>query len=235
MNIADHGQSSPIVVAREVSHAYGTGKTRKEVLSGVELTLSAGEFVVLSGHSGAGKTTLLTLIGALRSLQHGHLEVLGVNLRACDAEQARSVRRRIGFIFQDHNLFDALTALQTLWLATELSDHPLTRGAAESRSLEVLGKLAMSEHLHALPRELSTGQKQRVAIARAMMNKPRLILGDEPTASLDYASSSLVITMIKQHIAESGASALIVTHDERIFAYADRVIRLEEGRMVASK
>jgi putative ABC transport system ATP-binding protein len=231
-NMDGKAVGSPAVGVRGVSYAYGVGDAQKKVLENVDFTLARGEFAVLTGHSGAGKTTLLTLIGAIRSLQDGEINVLGHELAGRSAAAKEAVRRRIGFIFQDHNLFGALTAFRTLWLASGLADTPPSREAALLRAGTLLKAMDMAPHLHALPRELSTGQKQRIAVARALMNAPQLILGDEPTASLDHDASMLVIELIKRHLATTGASALIVTHDDRIFGLADRVLRLQDGRLV---
>ena len=233
-NIDGRTAASPAVSVRGVSYAYGTGDAQKRVLENVDFTLARGEFAALTGHSGAGKTTLLTLIGAIRGLQEGEINVLGLELAGRAAHAREEVRRRVGFIFQDHNLFSALTAFRTLWLASGLADEPPSREAALERAAALLEALNMTPHLHALPRQLSTGQKQRIAVARALMNAPQLILGDEPTASLDYDASMLVIKLIKRHLATSGASALIVTHDERIFGLVDRVLRLQDGRLVSA-
>jgi putative ABC transport system ATP-binding protein len=227
-------QNAPIVTVRGVSYAYGEGAAQKRVLDDVSLDLHAGEFVVLTGHSGAGKTTLLTLIGAIRSLQQGAITVLGHPLAGRGAAAQSEVRRKIGFIFQDHNLFSALTAFRTLWLATGLRENPPSEEDALARAASLMGQLGMGEYLHALPRQLSTGQKQRVAVARALMNAPQLILGDEPTASLDHDSSLLVIAQIKHHLLLNNAGALVVTHDQRIFGLADRVLRLEDGRLMGA-
>ncbi len=225
----------PAVSVRGVSYAYGEGAAQKRVLENVDFTLARGEFAALTGHSGAGKTTLLTLIGAIRGLQEGEINVLGLDLAGREARAREEVRRRVGFIFQDHNLFGALTAFRTLWLASGLADHPPSREAALERASHLLEALHMGPYLHSLPRQLSTGQKQRIAVARALMNGPQLILGDEPTASLDYDSSMLVIDLIKRHLDRSGASALIVTHDERIFGLVDRVLRLQDGHLVGAR
>lgn len=226
--------SGAAVAVRGVSYAYGAGTARKSVLEDVDFTLARGEFAVLTGHSGAGKTTLLTLIGAIRSLQQGQINVLGLELAGRGAAAQEDVRRRIGFIFQDHNLFSALSAFRTLWLASGLTPTPPTRENALARATVLMEALGMGAYLHALPGQLSTGQKQRIAVARALMNAPQLILGDEPTAALDHDASMLVIGLIKRHLAASGASALVVTHDDRIFGLADRVLRLQDGRLVGA-
>jgi putative ABC transport system ATP-binding protein len=234
MSGSGSGRDGAAVSVRGVSYAYGAGEGRKPVLDDVHFTLSRGEFAVLTGHSGAGKTTLLTLIGAIRKLQQGQINVLGLELSGRGAAAQEDVRRRIGFIFQDHNLFGALTAFRTLWLASGLTPTPPTRENALARAEALLGALGMGAYLHALPGQLSTGQKQRIAVARALMNAPQLILGDEPTAALDHDASMLVIGLIKRHLAASGASALVVTHDDRIFGLADRVLRLQDGRLVSA-
>ena len=222
------------VEVHDVSYIYGSGTLRRPVLTGVDFTLRRGEFVVLTGPSGAGKTTLLTLIGALRSLQTGSIEVLGTELAGLSPAGQRAVRRQIGFIFQEHNLFDALTAYQTLKLAAELDPHRPNREQLLARAEALLGALGMETYLNSRPRQLSTGQKQRVAVARALINDPPLILADEPTASLDQEASRLVIALIRRRLDTQNASALIVTHDARIFGYADRVVKMMDGRIVES-
>jgi putative ABC transport system ATP-binding protein len=223
--------SAPAVVIRDVRYSYLSDSGHKQVLRNVSLTLQRGEFVILTGPSGAGKTTLLTLVGALRSLQEGGIRVLDQELADLDAAGQRDLRRRIGFIFQDHNLFTALSAFETLWLTTELGPEKLSRDQALVRARALLASLGLEEQLHALPRTLSTGQKQRVAIARALINSPPLILADEPTASLDHASSNLVIDLIRRRAAEEGTAILMVTHDSRIFETADRVVHMVEGEI----
>ncbi|HEY3637348.1 MAG TPA: ABC transporter ATP-binding protein [Rhizomicrobium sp.] len=223
--------SAPVVVARNVSHAFDTGAARKEVLHDVDFTLQRGEFVILTGPSGAGKTTLMTLIGALRSLQSGSILVHGTELAGIKAAGQREIRRRIGFIFQDHNLFDALTAFQTLSLAMEVSGKRPPRSEARRRAAELLAKLGMEAYLDSKPRQMSTGQKQRIAIARALINEPPIIIADEPTASLDAQTAGLVIKLLRNLVEIGGASILMVTHDNRIFSAADRVMNMIDGRI----
>jgi putative ABC transport system ATP-binding protein len=188
------------------------------------------------GPSGSGKTTLLTLIGALRKVQEGNLRVLGQELRGLGAGQLVEVRRRIGFIFQAHNLFNSLTATQNVQLALELQEpNPAVR---LDRAVTVLKGLGLSHRLNYRPDQLSGGLKQRVAIARALANRPRLILADEPTAALDAASGGIVVEelqkLAKQGPAEGRSTILVVTHDEKILGMADRIVTMKHGRIVSN-
>lgn len=223
--------TTPTVLAEGVSHAFDTDTSPKQVLFDIDFSLARGEFVILTGPSGAGKTTLLTLIGALRSLQSGNLKVFGTELMNLPPRGQREIRRRTGFIFQDHNLFDALTSAQTLALAMELSGERLTRAEARIRAEALLSKLRMSEYLDAKPGVLSVGQKQRIAIARALINNPPLVLADEPTAALDSENAQLVIDLLKRRTETDGTSVLMVTHDNRAFHAANRIIDMVDGRM----
>lgn len=227
--------AAPVVVARKVSYAFDAGAARKQVLVEVDFTLERGEFVILTGPSGAGKTTLMTLIGALRSLQSGSIRVLDTELSRLGGQGQREIRRKIGFIFQDHNLFDALTAFQTLSLAMELAGTRPHRTEARRRAARLLSLLGMETLLDARPRQMSTGQKQRVAIARALINEPPIIIADEPTAALDAATAGLVMKLLKELVDMAGASVLMVTHDNRIFSAANRILTMVDGRITASR
>ena len=227
--------AAAVVVAKRINYAFGTGSARKQVLYDIDFQLDRGEFVILTGPSGAGKTTLMTLIGALRSLQSGSLNVLETELAGLDTAGQREIRRKIGFIFQDHNLFDALTAFQTLSLAMEVTGSRPRRSEARRRASALLSMLGMEKLIDSKPRQMSTGQKQRVAIARALINEPPIIIADEPTASLDADTAGLVMNLLRRLVDVGGASILMVTHDSRIFRAANRIVTMIDGRIVASR
>ncbi|NJK35732.1 MAG: ATP-binding cassette domain-containing protein [Oscillatoriales cyanobacterium SM2_2_1] len=219
--------SSPTVKISNLCHYYGEGDLRKQVLFDISLTIPPGQIVILMGPSGSGKTTLLTLIGALRSLQQGSLQVLGQELAGSSKQKLVQLRQKIGFIFQSHNLFFALTARQNVMLSTDM--HP-QRGDRE-RAAEILARLGLKERIDYHPHALSGGQRQRVAIARALVNQPPLILADEPTAALDRQTGRDVVTLMRQMAEEQGTTVLMVTHDNRILDVADRVINLVDGAL----
>ena len=220
----------PLVALDRVSHHFGSGALRKQILFGVSLEVQPGEIVILTGPSGSGKTTLLTLIGALRSAQEGSLKVLGQELRGASERVLVSVRRRIGYIFQLHNLLDALTVSQNVQMSLA-AENGLSRREAEARAREMLRSVGLEEHAGRHPDQLSTGQKQRVAVARALAGRPRIILADEPTASLDKKSGREVVERLHELAKRDGCAVLLVTHDNRILDIADRLIHLEEGRL----
>lgn len=213
-----------------VSHAFGDGSARKTVLDGVSVNFYAGEIAIVMGPSGAGKTTLLSLVGALRTVQAGSVRVGGTELAKATPVQLRAVRRRIGFIFQEHNLLASLTACENIQLALA-TEAGVGRAESKERALALLEQVGLREHAEKLPRQLSGGQKQRIAIARALVRKPEIILADEPTAALDGHSGRAVVELL-QHLARKiGCAVLMVTHDNRILDIADRILTLEDGRM----
>lgn len=224
---------SPAIEVEGVNFAYGSGRARKQVLFDNTLSLRAGEFAVLTGPSGSGKTTLLTLIGALRALQEGTIRVLGTGLRGLSLGQMERMRRRVGFIFQDHNLFEALSAYDTVRLTMRLRPGRVTRRQLQQEPILLLTELGLEEQIHAKPKAMSTGQKQRVAIARALINHPKLILADEPTAALDRQRADQVVEILCRRVREEAVTILMVTHDPRIFEVADRVINMVDGRIVS--
>jgi len=223
--------ADPAVTVSELGHSFEPARG-KQVLKNVCLNVAAGEFIVLMGPSGAGKTTLLTLIGALRRAQSGEIRLHGRPLSGLSNLDLQNVRRDIGFIFQNHNLFEALTSCQTLRLAMRLFPDRYSRAEIAERPGRMLGELDMAACLHSRPAEMSTGQKQRVAVARALINDPRLILADEPTASLDRDAAAMVMALLKRHTRERGTAVVMVTHDPRIFDTADRVVEMVDGCLV---
>jgi putative ABC transport system ATP-binding protein len=225
----------PLLRITSLNHSFGAGETRTQVLFDNNLAVQPGELVIISGPSGCGKTTLLTLIGGLRTLQEGNVEIWDVaaesyrSLAGMGEEQLVQVRKMIGFIFQRHNLFEALTALQNVRMAQQLKQ---VSDDWNQKATELLGRLGLAERISYKPQQLSGGQRQRVAVARALINQPKLILADEPTAALDERSGAAVIQVLQQLAREESCTSLIVTHDSRIMNEADRIVDVERGRIV---
>ena len=223
---------APVIAVKGLEHCYGAGELLRQILFDVNVSIGAGEIVIMTGPSGSGKTTLLSLMGALRSVQGGSLRVLGSELRGASPGSLVALRREIGFIFQAHNLLPALTAQQNVEMA--LAHQPgWTRSAAGVRAKEMLEAVGLGDRVHHLPATLSGGQRQRVAVARALAPSPRLILADEPTAALDKTSGREVVNLLTDLARSGGIPLLIVTHDNRILDVADRLLSLEEGRLAS--
>jgi putative ABC transport system ATP-binding protein len=221
--------AAPVVVS-DLNHYYGKGALRRQILHGVSTSIPAGEIVIVTGPSGSGKTTLLTLVGALRATQEGSVRVLGEELNGARASKLESVRRRIGFIFQQHNLVASLTASENVQLGLRVTGRH-SRAELKRRADAALDAVGLGAHLGKLPEQMSGGQRQRVAIARALVGEPSMVLADEPTASLDRVSGREVVERMKTLAKEHGATILIVTHDNRILDVADRILHLEDGRL----
>jgi putative ABC transport system ATP-binding protein len=214
-----------------LSYSYGAGDLARPVLRDIDLTLAPGEIVLLTGPSGSGKTTLLTLIGALRAMQTGHCLVLGQQLADANEAARVALRRRIGFIFQSHNLLGFLTARQNVAMALELCPG-LTEGERLARAAKILRSVGLGDRGDDRPARLSGGQRQRVAVARALAGDPGLILADEPTAALDRQSGADVVHLLRDLAKRRGVPILMVTHDPRILDVADRIVGMEDGRIV---
>jgi putative ABC transport system ATP-binding protein len=224
----------PILSIRNLNHHFGKGSLRRQTLFGINLDIQPREVIILTGPSGAGKTTLLTLIGGLRSIQEGSLKFLSHELHGANQYQLMQVRRYIGYIFQAHNLLEFLTARQNVQMPLELKKN-LSHQAAQKQAEAMLRAVQLGDHLNYYPQQLSGGQKQRVAIARALVSQPKLLLADEPTAALDSKTGREVINLMQRLAKAQGFAILMVTHDNRILDVADRILRIEDGRLLSSK
>jgi putative ABC transport system ATP-binding protein len=215
------------IALQDVSYSYGRGALKKQILFNISTSIQPGEIIILTGPSGSGKTTLLTLMGALRSAQQGSVRILGQELRQAKPRAQMQVRRQIGYIFQSHNLLKSLTIGQNVKMALQLAG---VRGSESRQRIKtVLERVGLGEHLHKYPDQLSGGQMQRAGIARALVNRPRVVLADEPTASLDKQSGRDVVELIQELAREDGTAVVLVTHDSRILDVADRILHLEDG------
>lgn len=221
----------PPIVIEGLNHWFGSGEARKQVLYDLNLTIERGKLVILMGASGSGKTTLLTLAGCLRTVQEGSVHLLGHELNGADEDLLVTCRRQMGFIFQAHNLHESLTAMQNVRMGLDVHGAQVTTDwqAAASHLLTLLG---LGDRLDYLPGNLSGGQKQRVAVARALVGNPYIVFADEPTAALDKESGYQVVHLLKQLGTERNTTTFMVTHDNRILEMADRIITMEEGRIV---
>ncbi|HEY9629000.1 MAG TPA: DevA family ABC transporter ATP-binding protein [Coleofasciculaceae cyanobacterium] len=223
---------APVITVRHLNHYFGQAQLRKQVLFDINLDIYPGEIVLMTGPSGSGKTTLLTLTCGLRSPQEGSLQLLGQELQGASPEQLIQVRRKIGYIFQAHNLLKSLTAVQNVQMALQLHDLPALE--ARNRAADLLQAVGLAERMHYYPADLSGGQKQRVAIARALVSHPRVVLADEPTAALDSQSGRDVVNLMQKLAREQSCTILMVTHDNRILDIADRIVYLEDGKLAES-
>ncbi len=220
----------PIISAEGINFAFGQGELRKQILFDIEFEIQPGEVVLLMGPSGSGKTTLLTLIAGLRTLQEGRLNVLGHSLSGASQAELLVLRRKIGFIFQAHNLLPYLTALQNVQVMFDL--HPeVTPVEGRDRASRLLQQVGLGERLHYHISRLSGGQRQRVAVARALVGNPQIVLADEPTAALDGASGREVVNLLQALAREQNRPILMVTHDARVVDIADRILHMQDGRL----
>ncbi|MFN0067108.1 MAG: ABC transporter ATP-binding protein [Limisphaerales bacterium] len=223
--------SRPAAVnCRGVHKHFGEGDARIHVLRGVDFAARAGEFTFLVGPSGCGKTTLISVIAGLLDGTGGAVEVFGENTaRLAPREQVLFRRRHLGFVFQQYNLLPALTAAENA--AVPLLAAGVKRREAVDRARALLTRLGMEARMEALPRELSGGQQQRVALARALVHEPRLIICDEPTAALDHATGEAVMELLASAAVRPERAVLVVTHDSRVFHFADAIAHMDDGRI----
>ncbi|TBR57215.1 ABC transporter [Westiellopsis prolifica IICB1] len=224
-------QQEIVVSVRNINHYFGQKTLRSQILFDINLVIKSGEIVIMSGPSGSGKTTLLTLIGGLRSVQEGSLKFLDWELHGASNEKLVQVRRQIGYIFQAHNLLDFLTARQNVQMSLELQKN-LSYRQARLKSEAMLHAVKLGHRVNYYPTHLSGGQKQRVAIARALVSQPKLVLADEPTAALDSKSGREVVEIMQLLAKEQRCAILMVTHDNRVLDIADKIIHIEDGRII---
>lgn len=220
----------PLVRLRGLGMQYALGAQVLQVLDELSLDIARGELVVLQGVSGSGKSTLLHLLGGIESPTRGSIDVAGIRIGALSADAAAAFRaREVGFVFQFFNLIPTLTALENVVCALE----PLggTRSSREQLARAALAAVGLEAQIDQYPSRLSGGQQQRVAIARAVVKKPGLLLADEPTGALDQGTARQVMELLRSLCREHGCATLIATHDAMVCGYADRVLRLEGGRL----
>jgi putative ABC transport system ATP-binding protein len=224
--------NKPVIFASHLNHYFGQGELRKQVLFDIELGIYSGEIVIMTGPSGSGKTTLLTLMGGLRSAHEGSLKILGEEICEASKYQLAKLRLNIGYIFQAHNLMTFLTVKENVRMSLELHDRYLEQDM-DSIAISMLEQVGLADRVDYYPENLSGGQKQRVAIARALISRPKIVLADEPTAALDKKSGRDVVEIMQKLAKEQGCTILLVTHDNRILDIADRIVYMEDGRLVS--
>jgi putative ABC transport system ATP-binding protein len=224
------GPPKALLMAKGLTKVFNTGSGDLTIIKGIDLTLYAGELTLLMGPSGSGKTTLLSILGCILSPTAGSLEVAGIQAGGLGPEALADIRRQsVGFVFQSYNLFPTLTVLENVMLALDVrADETID---SEARARSALTAVGLAHRMDAYPRRLSGGEKQRVAIARALAGSAKLILADEPTAALDGENGRAVMALLAEVSKDPNRAVLAVTHDHRTLAYADRIIRIEDGRI----
>ena len=221
---------APILRTIGLTRSFSQGGHIIEVLRGVDLTVGPGEIVALLGPSGSGKSTLLQAVGLLEGGFGGSIRIAGEEVSRVDPHRRTEVRRdRLGFVYQFHHLLPDFNATENVVLPQMI--HGATRADADARATSLLSTLGLAERLTHRPSQLSGGEQQRVAVARALANRPALVLADEPTGNLDEATADIVLEELLRLVRGEGSAALIATHNERLAAKMDRVVRLHEGRL----
>jgi putative ABC transport system ATP-binding protein len=224
-------ETKTAVLCRDVKKTYGAGTDRVPALRGIDLEVRAGELLMVVGPSGCGKTTLISVMAGILGQDEGDCRVFDRDLKAMpERERTRFRGRTIGFVFQAYNLLPALTAAENV--AVPLLILGVPRAQAIERARQVLAKVGLSDRTRSLPAQLSSGQQQRVAIARALVHEPRLIVCDEPTSSLDQETGHKVMELLREVALAPDRALVIVTHDARVFEFADRIARMNDGRVV---
>lgn len=217
------------LVVKDISKTFGEKSSKTEVLKDINFEVKDGEFIILNGASGSGKTTLLTILGGLLSQTSGDVVYEGKSLFERHTNKAHLRLNDIGFIFQASHLVPYLKVLDQLTLVGK--EAGMSSKEAQARAKELLTKIGLEEQLNSYPHMLSGGQQQRVAIMRALMNHPKIVLADEPTANLDASRAQEVVEMIRKQIKDNQMIGIMITHDESLFKYADRIIELYDGKI----
>ncbi len=223
---------SAIIEAVDLRKTYRVGKIEVPALRSISFSVEKGEFVSVVGPSGSGKSTLFYLLGGLTQPDSGHVVIDGDDFaKLSDAERTRMRKRKIGFVFQKFNLLPTLDAKSNIDIALDIAGTDGTRDAAYFD--KIVGLLGIAKRLHHRPSELSGGEQQRVALARALINKPAIVLADEPTGNLDSKNSEIVLKMLRQSNQDLGQTVLMITHNPEAASYGDRIIHMRDGEMVA--
>ena len=219
------------VICRNVEKGFGEGETRVNVLRGIDLEVRKGELLMLVGPSGCGKTTLISIVAGILEADAGACRIFGVDLRALSASEKTAFRgRTVGFVFQAFNLIPTITIVENVAIPLFLAG--LRRPEALQRAADMLARVGLGTRTRAFPSQLSGGQQQRVAIARALVTHPRLIVCDEPTSALDHENGQKIMELLRAMAAQEGTTLIVVTHDARIFGHADRIAKVNDGRIV---
>lgn len=222
------------LAVEKASVSFGSGNTRVRALSDVSLSFAASTLTLVMGPSGSGKTTLLSLLGCLLTPDSGSVFIQGTNTGSCSAEEKSALRRReIGFIFQAFRLFHSLSAVENVIIKSDITG--ARRKDARKIALDLLAGLGLKDKTHLKPDALSGGEKQRVAIARAIISNPKILLADEPTAALDSNSGRQICEILRSLADDGNHTVVIVSHDSRWTTFADRTVRLEDGRVVEDR
>ena len=218
----------PAVACRQIVKVFGEGDTKTVALNGVDLDVYPGQMTLLVGQSGCGKTTLISIIAGLLNATSGALSVLGQDLiRMKGTPLVKFRQKNIGFVFQQYNLLPTLTAVENAAIPLIIAGVPRRKALAMSQ--EILASVGLENRLHLLPSQLSGGQQQRVAIARALVHEPNLLVCDEPTAALDAQSGQTVMQLLRRVALQPQRAVIVVTHDNRVFGYGDRIIHMDDG------
>ena len=219
-----------VIAARDLSHRFGREEKSVMAVDGVSLQIAAGEFVLLRGPSGSGKTTLLAILGCLLRPTSGLLHILGQDVAALSPRELAGLRAgSIGFVFQGFNLLSALPAWENVALVGDFLPERVEE--ARFRAVELLRGVGLEKRVDHLPADLSAGEKQRVAFARALLNRPPIILADEPTANLDAANRTVIADLLRRAVDRQNVGVIVATHDDRLQEWADRTILIEDGRL----